>query len=130
VVISNNNGSVKASEIGRDVKVRNSFATVSVEKVHGGVDVENQNGSITVADLPTAPCRPVILRTSHATIKVEVSPEASYAVNARTSHGSIKSDVPIATRSAGDDAVVGTIGGGKCRLELANTNGNIRIEKQ
>jgi DUF4097 and DUF4098 domain-containing protein YvlB len=52
-------------------------------------------------------------------------------VNAQTSFGSIESDVPVTVSGmAGNESLHGTIGGGGCRLELSNTNGNIRIRKQ
>ena len=75
------------------------------------------------------PCKPVALRTTFSSIKVSVPSNASYTVNARTTFGRINSSLPITSTTLSDETVVGTIGGGSCRMELANSNGSITIEK-
>jgi hypothetical protein len=42
--------------------------------------------------------------------------------------GHVHSEVPILTTTITEEAMVGTIGKGGCKLELANQNGNITIE--
>ena len=128
--VTNNNGSVKAAGVGRDLRVKTSFASVMASDVQGALDVENQNGAISVAAPRTSQCRPMTLRTSFSTIKVALPQNASYAVNARTTYGRIHSELPIQTRTIGDDTVIGTIGGGTCKLELVNANGNININRE
>ena len=130
VTVTNQNGSVKATDVGRDLRVKTSFASVMASDVRGLLDVENQNGAISVAAPRTAQCRPMTLRTSFSTIKVALPQNASYSVNARTTYGRIHSELPIQTRTVGDDTVIGTIGGGTCKLELVNANGNINIERE
>ena len=51
-------------------------------------------------------------------------------MNARTSFGRIHSDLPIKTRTFGENEVNGTIGSGGCRMDLVNANGNITIESE
>jgi hypothetical protein len=55
---------------------------------------------------------------------------AGYAVNARTSFGRVTSDLPILTTGVTEGTLTGTIGKGGCKLDLANANGNISIEKE
>jgi hypothetical protein len=50
-------------------------------------------------------------------------------VSARTSFGRIHTDFPITTTSVSSESVTGTIGKGGCKLDLANANGSITIEK-
>ena len=55
---------------------------------------------------------------------------AGYAVNARTSFGRVNTDLPILTTGMTEGTLIGTIGKGGCKLDLANANGNISIEKE
>ena len=126
--VENQNGSVKISDVKRATAVKTTFASVTVKDVSGPIDVENQNGAIAVSGVPA--CQGISLKTSFSTIKLELPSDASYTVNARTSFGRISSDLPITTRSLGEETTVGTIGSGKCRLELVNMNGNINIDKE
>ncbi|HSP14306.1 MAG TPA: DUF4097 family beta strand repeat-containing protein [Thermoanaerobaculia bacterium] len=130
VSVENANGGVQIFDITHDARVRTTFGSAFARGVGGAVDIQNQNGAIAVSGLSSAGCRPVTLRTSFSSIKVSVPANASYAVNARTSFGRINSDLPIMTRSAGDETLVGTIGGGACRMDLSNANGSITIEKE
>jgi hypothetical protein len=71
----------------------------------------------------------VALNTSFSSMEVHL-PDAGYSVEARTTFGRIRADVPITTiNTTGDDRVAGTIGRGGCRLQLLNANGDIRILK-
>jgi hypothetical protein len=42
----------------------------------------------------------------------------------------VKTSVPITTTSVGEETLIGTIGRGGCRLDLAASNGNITIERE
>jgi len=98
--------------------------------VNGSVTVENGNGSISVGGLRGAGCQNISLRTSFSSIKVGVGANANYAVNASTSFGSINTTLPITTKHASDETLIGTMGNGSCRMELANANGSISIERE
>lgn len=123
--VTNANGAVQLSEVTGDTKVRTTFGSVVLKEVRGSIDVQNQNGAIVISEV--AQCRPISLRTSFSTIKVELPATASYAINARTTYGRITSQIPIAGRTEGNDVLVGRIGGGDCKLELINSNGSITI---
>jgi outer membrane lipoprotein SlyB len=60
---------------------------------------------------------------------VELPPSPSYRVSARTSFGRISSAVPITAQSSSDESLIGTIGGGACKLDLVNSNGSITINQ-
>lgn len=110
-----------------DLNVKTSFSLTNISGAQGAIDVQNQNGAISVSGAPA--CQPISLRTSFSTIRVGLPANASYAVNARTSFGHITSDLPITT-TLGGETTVGTIGGGKCRMELVNNNGSITIKRE
>ena len=86
--------------------------------------------AISVEGLRTSPCKPVSLKTSFSSIRVSLPGNAGYSVSARTSFGHIRSAIPVTTTSVGDDTLIGTIGRGGCRLDLATSNGSITIEQQ
>lgn len=130
--ITNANGAVNLTGVTKDARVRTSFSSVFLKEIGGAIDVQNENGAVSVTDLapPAGGCRPIAVRTTFSSIKLELPADSSYTVNASTSFGHIRSDLPITTRSLGEESVSGTIGrGGACKLELSNTNGNITIDR-
>ena len=126
--VTNANGTVRLSGVRRNATVKTTFASATVSEVQGAIDVQNQNGSISVSSAPA--CQPISLRTTFSTIRVGVPASASYEVNARTTFGRINSDLPITTTSFGGDSTVGTIGSGKCKMDLVNSNGSITIKRE
>ena len=108
--------------------IRTSFGSVWLSNVGGKIDVDNSNGSIEVqtAPSPTA-CAPISLETSFGGIVVRLPESAGYTVDARTSFGKIKSELPLTIAgSPSSELLNGRIGNGQCPLTLANSNGGIR----
>ena len=127
--VQNQNGSVTLSGVKGGAKIRTSFASVFLKDVDGAISVDNQNGAIGVTDLPAGKCRDISLKTNFSSIRVALPHGAGYNLHARTSFGSIHSNIPITT--SGDvsrENLTGTINGGGCRLELETANGNVTIE--
>ena len=127
-----NHSPVKVRGVSGNADVSTTHSVAEVADVRGALDVENQNGAIRVKGLSSPRCSAVTLRTSHSSIRVAIPANASYAVNARTTHGRIISVVPIAsaTTSANAGTVIGKIGSGGCRLNLTNSYGNITIGQE
>src|SRR5262249_13032272 len=109
--------------------VRTSFAGVVLSGVEGGaVEVHNQNGAVEVEAAGHAPCARITLATSFGPIRLRVPEGAGYDLVARTSFGSIHSELPItASGTIGADSLSGRIGAGGCALSLTDSNGNIEI---
>jgi hypothetical protein len=130
VTVRNTNGSVKASVV-RGAQITTSFAAVLLDDVSGPINVVNQNGAVEVASALRDDCQPVGVRTSFGAIRVHVKSNASYKVNAKTSFGKIRSDFPLTMQGAfSPDEINGSIGGGRCEMNLANQNASIEILKQ
>jgi DUF4097 and DUF4098 domain-containing protein YvlB len=122
------NGNITLSGVEGAARVHTSFGAVFLRSVTGSISVENTNGSISVTDLPSGRCRDISLKTNFSAIRVAL-PRGGYNVHARTSFGTIHSDLPITTSgSLANENITGTINGGGCRLELETANGNITIE--
>jgi putative adhesin len=129
VSVENANGSVQVSDVTHDARIHTTFGSAFVKGVGGAVDVQNQSGAIGVSGISSSGCRPITLRTSFSSIRVALPANASYSVSAKTSFGRINSEFPITTRALNNETVVGTIGGGNCRLDLSNSNGSITIDR-
>jgi DUF4097 and DUF4098 domain-containing protein YvlB len=127
--VENGNGSVTASEIAGPARVHTSFASVFLKGVDGAVTVENENGSIAVSGL-RGNCNDINLKTSFASIKLGVPPSHGYSIDARTSYGSIVTELPITVSRKSENTLTGTIGSGGCRMTLATANGNVTIGRE
>ena len=127
--VDNSNGAVHASSVKGSATVRTSFAAVVLNGVEGPVvDVRNQNGTVEVQEAAARGCTRITVATSFAPIRVRVAETGGYDVTARTSFGSIRSDLPVtATGALGGDSLQGRIGSGGCALSLTDSNGDIEI---
>jgi DUF4097 and DUF4098 domain-containing protein YvlB len=133
LAVENANGAVRASDVRGAASVRTSFGPVSLDGVGGRVRVDNQNGSIDVRGLASRKskdCAPVDLKTSFSSIRIALSEETGWTVDARTSFGRVHADVPITVLgSLSTESVQGKIGDGGCLLTLTTSNGSIDILK-
>src|SRR2546426_7841669 len=129
--VENSNGAVNAADVKGPVTVRTSFAAVVLSGVEGPVvDVRNQNGAVEVEGTGGRACTRITLSTSFAPIRVRLPEGVGYDVTARTSFGSIHSEMPLtASGTLGADSLNGRIGVGGCALSLTDSNGNIEILK-
>jgi DUF4097 and DUF4098 domain-containing protein YvlB len=129
--VENSNGAVHAADVKGPVTVRTSFAAVVLSGVEGPVvDVRNQNGGVEVEAAAGRACTRINLVTSFAPIRVRLPEGVGYDVTARTSFGSIHSEMPLtASGTIGADSLNGRIGAGGCAVSLTDSNGNIEILK-
>jgi hypothetical protein len=89
--------------------------------------VRNQNGGVEV-DAGGTPCTRINLSTSFGSLRVRLADGVGYDISARTSFGSIRSEMPITTSgTVGEDTLSGKIGAGGCAVTLTDTNGSIEI---
>lgn len=129
LTVENSNGSVKASNV-KGAQITTSFGAVVLDNVNGGIQVENQNGAVDATSTLQGACQPITIRTSFSAIRVRLSSDAGYRVEARTSFGKIRSDFPINVMgSMSSDELSGTIGSGHCEMRLTDNNGAIEILK-
>jgi DUF4097 and DUF4098 domain-containing protein YvlB len=129
--VENTNGSVTARNVKGDASVRTSFSGVTLDTIGGRINVDNQNGAISVTAVrPSSGCRDILLKTSFSSIRVQIPGGLGYNLSAHTSFGRISSDLPVtSTGNIGGDTLNGTIGGGGCQLQLNDSNGSIEIAK-
>ena len=92
-------------------------------------DIQVSNMGETVSGLRGG-CNDISLRTSFASIKIGLPASQGYNVDARTSFGSISTDIPITIMHKSENTLTGTIGSGGCRLTLSDNNGNITVGRE
>jgi DUF4097 and DUF4098 domain-containing protein YvlB len=126
--VENSNGAVRAASVKGPATVRTSFGAVVLTGVEGPVvEVRNQNGGVEV-DAGGTPCTRINLSTSFGSLRVRLADGVGYDISARTSFGSIRSEMPITTSgTVGEDTLSGKIGAGGCAVTLTDTNGSIEI---
>jgi DUF4097 and DUF4098 domain-containing protein YvlB len=136
LTVENSNGGVNASQVRGAVSVKATFASVVLDGVGDPVDVDNQNGAIEVLSFnprgskgsTSTPCGDVTLRTSFSPIRLYLPASGGYRVEASTSFGHIKTELPItASGELSGDSLNGMIGNGACEVRLNDSNGNIEI---
>jgi hypothetical protein len=107
---------------------------VRLDDIFGGVDVDNQNGTVEVSVMPakssSGACNAINLRTSFSPLRVYIDENAKYDVIAHASMGKVSSELPLTTTGViGGDSLNAKINGGGCQLQLTNNNGKIEILK-
>lgn len=126
--VENSNGAVRAATVKGSATVRTSFGAVVLGGVEGPVvEVRNQNGAVEVEGAASR-CTRIDLSTSFSAIRLRLPETGGYDITARTSFGSIHSELPItASGTLGGDSLSGRIGPGGCTVTLTGSNGSIEI---
>ena len=128
VSVTTSNATVTAEDIAGDLRVRTSNGRVLVGSQVGSVDVETSNGAISVS-LEDGNERAFHLRTSNASVDVDVPPGWSGGVTAKTSNGRVRTSGSGPALSLEDEASF-ELGTGGSRSTVVTTNGSITIHRR
>ena len=124
------NGNVEIAGLTAPVRAASTNGNVSVLEVGGEVDASSVNGNVQV-DLRRADPRSAMeLSTVNGSIVLYVPDGFRAYVDARTTNGSVGTDLPLqvaGTRSR--SKIVGSLNGGATKLVLRTTNGNIWLRR-
>ena len=123
---SSGSGSVKFEQTAAgDVEIGTGSGDVEVKGAKGAVKVQTGSGSITAQGDPTGDWR---LHTGSGNVSVELPPQASFNLLARTSSGSIDTNREIAVQGKlSPRELQGKVGGGGPTVELSTSSGSIQI---
>ena len=124
------NGNVEVAGLSAPVRAASTNGNVTVLEVGGAVHASSVNGSIHVDLRRADPRSSMDLSTVNGSIVLYVPPELRAFVDARTTNGSVGSDLPLqvsGTRSR--SRLVGSLNGGATKLVLRTTNGSIWLRR-
>jgi hypothetical protein len=123
-------GTIKVENFNGDVNVESAGGQLALANVHGKLDAETAGGFIS-AKLSSPVVGDVRLETAAGAIEVIVPNDAALTIDAETGIGSVRSDLPIASRTRGDsDGIKGTINGGGKSVRLRSGAGSISIKSR
>jgi len=132
-VVHTSNGSVRAEQVKGYFEATTSNASINarVTDPEPGrpIKLESSNGSITVA-FDSLRNNDIRATTSNSSITLRLPSATGAQLRAKTSNSSITTEFDVNMRGAlSKNSMEGTIGSGGPNIELATSNGSIRIQK-
>jgi len=141
---STSGGSVLVQQITGATRARSSSGDVIARNVHGNVDLRSAGGDIRGegidgeirastsggdidAELLGAN-RGIQATSSGGSIVLHVPADTGGVLNASTSGGSIRTELPVTTKEAGERRLSGPINGGGAEILARTSGGNIRLQ--
>ncbi|GAB4339359.1 MAG: DUF4097 family beta strand repeat-containing protein [Calditrichia bacterium] len=122
-------GSLAIANVKGMVTAHTSGGSIKIDDVRGGLDVSTSGGGIT-ARLPYQPAKDCKMKTSGGSIHVQMAPDVTVLLDARTSGSSVKSDFEIAVKGEiKRGKLKGKINGGGPLVYLRTSGGGIYLEK-
>ena len=126
--IRTSNGRVEVNGMEGDGEVRNTNGSIKLLNVRGAFQAFTTNGSIALEGelAHGTACR---LESSNGSVHVRLAGEPSLRIDARTSNGRVRSELPDSNVTSQDrNHLVATIGVGDGELFIRTTNGSVLIE--
>lgn len=129
VVAHTSGGSIRIDRAKRSVVATTSGGSITVEEVMGEIEARTSGGSVT-ARITRQPQKNCCLKTSGGNVVVYLADDIAVDVDAETSGGHIKTDLPITVQGrVSKTRVQGKIDGGGPELFLRTSGGNIHLRK-
>jgi DUF4097 and DUF4098 domain-containing protein YvlB len=130
---------LQAETSGGSIRLKGISVPVMARTAGGGIDVATQatpveastaGGSIQV-DLEVPPKEGLRLKTSAGSITLRVPKESAFNLDAVTSAGGVRSDLPVSVRQAeGRSSLKGPVNGGGPEVHLRTSGGSIQIRER
>lgn len=136
VTAASRNGRINISRIAGAVEVSGANGHITIEKVQGAVTAKAGNGSLDITDSGAAVrasttngsvrfsgrvAGDLALQATNGSVRVAVTPDSRFELDAESRHGSVRSDLPVRERPP---SAAGTA---TPRVQLRTTNGSIRL---
>ncbi|HYM62103.1 MAG TPA: DUF4097 family beta strand repeat-containing protein [Thermoanaerobaculia bacterium] len=131
VNVDNTNGAIELSGVSGNLKLETTNGRITADPASGRLEAHSTNGSIHARLLRVDGDRPLNIETTNGRIEITVPPALRATLDARTTNGSVRSDLPVtvaAHSGGGRTSLQGTINGGGPELILRTTNGSIAIK--
>ena len=125
-IMTTSNGKIGMENVTGDFTGYTSNGAIEVVDFEGTVDLETSNGTIRFSG-ELKPGGRNAMRTSNGGVTVTLAGIPSVRLEASTSNGSIKSELPLLATSTGDNHLAGAIGDGEAELTIRTSNGSVTI---
>ena len=122
------NGSITISDVAGEIELDTTNGKISVVRSSGSVDASTTNGGISVELVSVSPGKSMRFETTNGRITLAVPSSLAAEINAATTNGSVRSDLPLTTTRFSRTSVKGTLNGGGPEIRLRTTNGGIDIK--
>ena len=122
------NGSINLSDVAGEIELDTTNGKITVLRSSGSVDASTTNGAIAVELVSVAPGKAMRFETTNGRITLSVPASLAAEINAATTNGSVRSDLPLTTSRYSRTSVKGTLNGGGPEIRLRTTNGGIDIK--
>lgn len=119
-------GSIVVRNFAGDTEVKTSGGKLTLENIRGSISGKTSAGSIDALLVDPVP-GDVALQTSAGSIDLALSPKAAVSVEAKSSMGRIRTEIPMLATKSDDDRLEGTLNGGGKLLTLKASVGSITI---
>jgi len=124
------NGAIRVQDVTGAHEFETTNGRIELARCAGSVEASTTNGGIQAELTTVAKGQPLRFETTNGRIDVTVPQSLAVDVDAATTNGAIKSDLPIATTRIERNSLKGTINGGGTQLRMRTTNGAISIRTQ
>ncbi|HUP44327.1 MAG TPA: DUF4097 family beta strand repeat-containing protein [Thermoanaerobaculia bacterium] len=121
------NGALRISGVSGEIELDTTNGRIEVANCSGTVDASTTNGGIDVELVSVASGRDMRFETTNGRIKLAVPAGLAADINASTTNGSVRSDLPMVTSRMTRTSLRGTLNGGGPEIRLRTTNGGIDI---
>jgi DUF4097 and DUF4098 domain-containing protein YvlB len=122
------NGSISLTDVAGEIELDTTNGKITVVRSSGSVDASTTNGGISVELVSVAPGKSMRFETTNGRITLAVPASLAAEINAATTNGSVRSDLPLTTTRFSRTSVKGTLNGGGPEIRLRTTNGGIDIK--
>jgi DUF4097 and DUF4098 domain-containing protein YvlB len=119
-------GSIMIRNFRGDTELKTSGGKLTLEGIVGNIEGRTSAGSISC--VPGEPLGDVDLHTSAGSIELTLPPKAGVNVEAKTSMGKIRTEIPMIATRTSDDRLEGTLNGGGKNISLKASVGSITIK--
>ena len=122
------NGAIRVSDVAGELELDTTNGKIDVSGCSGSVEASTTNGGIDVELLSVAQGRDMEFSTTNGRISLTVPETLAADINASTTNGSVRSDLPLMTSRVSRTSIRGTLNGGGPQIRLRTTNGGIDIK--
>lgn len=120
-------GHIEVANVGKDIHVETSGGHIEIRDAHGRVEADTSGGGVDVA-FAKGNARGGKIESSGGGIKVRVDPAINLNIDASTSGGSVRSDVPMKVMGKiSGSSVKGSLGNGGELLYVHTSGGSVTI---